>query len=122
MDFTRLTAVGARLAELPNGYDHNFVIDRTGPGLVLAARLEHEPTGRMMVTLTTQPGLQLYTGNFLDGTIHGLGGTYHKHAGSVHWKPSTFPIPSTIPIFPPPFWRPGQTYRHTTIYRKFRTS
>ncbi len=107
------------LIGLPNGYDYNFVLDRTGPGLVLAARLEHEPTGRIMETLTTQPGVQLYTGNFLDGSIIGIGGAYHKHAG-LCLETQHFPDSVHHPHFPTTILRPGQTYRQTTIY-KFRT-
>ena len=74
-DFTKPTAIGARINQddeqlkLGHGYDHNWVIDRKGAGLALAARVEEPSTGRVMEVLTTEPGVQFYTGNFLDGTL-----------------------------------------------------
>lgn len=118
-DFTRLTRVGKRWGEIAEegaGYDHNYVIDRAEPGLVPAARLVEPVSGRTMEVLTTQPGLQLYTGNFLDGTLTGKGGwTYHRHAG-LSLETQHFPDAIHHPGFPDTVLRPGETLRETTVY------
>src|SRR6185436_3171723 len=84
LDFTKPTVVGSRFDKLtgdPRGYDHNFVINGGGKSTpVLAARLRDPKTGRTMEILTTEPGIQLYTGNFLDGKLKGNGGTYPQHS------------------------------------------
>jgi len=118
LDFTKPALVEARIVQA-GGYDHNFVIDRAAEGLVPAARLVHEPSGRVMETLTTTPGVQLYTGNFLDGTV-GNGGAYPKHSG-LCLETQHFPDSVNHPNFPSTILRPGQTYRQTTVY-KFLTA
>jgi aldose 1-epimerase len=119
LDFTRPHRVGARIHDVPGGYDHNFVINRAGAtanALVLAARLHHQPTGRTMETLTTEPGIQLYTSNFFDGSTTGIGGAYLKHA-ALCLETQHFPDAVHHPSFPSTILRPGQTYRSTTIYK-----
>jgi aldose 1-epimerase len=119
LDFTTPHAIGARIHDVPGGYDHNFVINRTGAAsdaLVLAARLQHSPTGRIMETLTTEPGIQLYTSNFFDGSTTGIGGTYLKHA-ALCLETQHFPDAVHHPNFASTILRPGQTYRSTTVYK-----
>jgi aldose 1-epimerase len=71
MDFTAPTAIGARIAQVQGGYDHNYVLKGGGGSMALAARVYEPTTGRVMEISTTQPGIQFYSGNFLDGTITG---------------------------------------------------
>jgi aldose 1-epimerase len=123
MDFRRPSSIGARLAAhdeqlaLAGGYDHNWALNRRRPGLVLAARLLGPQSGRVMEVLTTEPGLQLYSGNFLDGSIVGKGGlAYGRHAG-LCLETQHFPDSPHHPHFPTTLLRPGETYRSTTVYR-----
>ncbi len=119
-DFTRPTAIGVRLDQLgrnPNGYDDNFVLDRSAPGLLLAARV-HEPRSRRTMEMrTTTPGVQLYTANYFDGSLTGKRGiAYAPHAGFT-LEAQHFPDSVNHPDFPSIILRPGQTYRQTTSYR-----
>ncbi len=116
LDFTAPTPIGARIAETGLGYDHNFVIDANGAGLSLAARVSEPQSGRTMEVLTSQPGVQLYTGNHLDGTLRGVGGIYRRH-GAFCLETQHFPDSVHHPQFPNAILRPGTVYRHTTIYR-----
>jgi aldose 1-epimerase len=120
LDFTRPTPIGARFDQLtsdPRGYDHNFAIDGGGGGLALAARVYEPGTGRAMDVATTQPGVQLYTGNFLDGTLTGKRGiVYRRHAGFC-LETQHFPDSVNQPAFPSTILRPGETYRQTTVHR-----
>jgi aldose 1-epimerase len=123
MDFTRPTAIGARIGSgdeqlaLAGGYDHNLVLNRRGSGPSLAARLSSPGSGRVMEVLTTEPGLQLYSGNFLDGTVSGKGGRVYGHRSAVCLEAQHFPDSPNQPGFPSTVLRPGETYRATTIYR-----
>ena len=123
-DFTRPALIGARWDALTGsrgGYDHNFVIDRDGPGLVQAGRLFDPESGRVMDVRTTQPGVQLYTGNFLDGTLTGKGGrTYGRHTG-LCLETQHYPDAVHHPGFPGTILRPEETLRETTVYA-FRVS
>lgn len=120
LDFRAPRRIGSRLAELAApeaGYDTNFVVERQGPGLVPAARLANPRSGRVMEVLTTQPGVQLYTANFFDGALKGKrGAAYAKHAG-VCLETQHFADAIHHPHFPSVVLRPGETYRHTTIYK-----
>jgi len=103
---------------LAGGYDHNFVLDRERPGaLVPAARLREPRTGRTLDVLTTEPGLQLYSGNFLDGTDRGKEGARYPYRGGVCLEAQHFPDAPNHANFPSTILRPGETYRQTTIYR-----
>jgi aldose 1-epimerase len=121
-DFTTPTAIGARIAKVPIappvGYDHNFVLrksDAAGPRL--AARVLEPKTGRIMEVLTTEPGIQFYSGNFLDGSLKNRGGIpYTKHAAFC-LETQHFPDSVNHPSFPSTILEPGQTYRTTTVYR-----
>ena len=115
-DFTRPTPIGRRMGEIPPGYDCNFVL-RQGPDpLHLAARLREIQTARILEVYTTQPGVQLYTGNFLDGGIRGIGGAYPQHSG-VCLETQHFPNAVHHPHFPTIMLAPGEEYRHAFEYR-----
>jgi aldose 1-epimerase len=122
-DFTTPTAIGARIAKVPIappvGYDHNYVINtQTGGGgqPALAARVVEPKSGRTMEVRTTEPGVQFYSGNFLDGTLRNRKGVpYQKHAAFC-LETQHFPDSINHPNFPSTILRPGQTYRTTTVY------
>lgn len=122
LDFTTPQIIGARIDQLkpqPGGYDHNYVLNNTAKSPALAARL-HEPiSGRIMEVFTTQPGIQLYTANFLDGKLAGIGGTYHQHAG-LCLETQHFPDSVNHPNFPSAILRPGENFQETTVF-KFST-
>lgn len=126
-DFRKPTAIGARInaedeqLKFGKGYDHNFVLNRKGNGLTLAARVTEAQSGRVLEVLTTQPGIQLYTGNFLDGSIHGKGGKVYGHRSAFCLETQHFPDSPNKPSFPPTELKPGQTYHQTTVY-KFSTT
>ena len=120
LDFTKPTAIGKRIGELkgePGGYDLNYVLnggERKEPHL--AAKVHDPKSGRIMEVLTTEPGLQFYTGNFLDGKVKGKGGVYKKHYGFC-MEAQHFPDSVNHPEFPSMILKPGQTYAQTTIYK-----
>jgi aldose 1-epimerase len=122
-DFTKPTAVGARIEQndeqlkLGKGYDHNFVLNRGGAGLSLAARVEEPSTGRVMEVLTTEPAVQFYTGNFLDGTLKGKGGHVYPFRAALCLETQHYPDSPNKPTFPTTELKPGQTYKTTTVYR-----
>jgi aldose 1-epimerase len=120
LDFTKPVAIGARIDQLkgkPNGYDHNFVLRSGGKRRALAARVREPKSGRVMEMFTTEPGVQFYTGNFLDGSVKGNGGVaYKKHQGFC-LEAQHFPDSVNHPNFPSTILEPGQTYKQTTIYK-----
>jgi len=122
MDFTKPTAIGARIDQrdeqliFGRGYDHNFVLNRKGAGLELAARVEEPESGRVMEVFTTEPGVQFYTGNFLDGTITGKGGVYRQRYGFC-LETQHFPDSPNKPGFPSTVLRPGAVYQSRTVYK-----
>jgi aldose 1-epimerase len=120
MDFTTSKPIGSRFSQLqsrPVGYDHNYVINDGGKSLALAARVYEPHTGRVLEVQTTQPGVQLYTGNFLDGSLTGKRGVvYRQHTGFC-LETQHFPDSVNHPQFPSVILRPGQTYRQTTTFR-----
>jgi aldose 1-epimerase len=117
MDFTKPMTIGARIAQVKGGYDHNYVLDSGGSKTpVLAARVREKKTGRVMEVYTTQPGVQFYTGNFLDGTISGIGGAYRQHYGFC-LETQHFPDSVHHSNFPSVILNPGETYRQTTTYK-----
>jgi aldose 1-epimerase len=121
LDFTTPHTIGERIGELkgdPGGYDHNFVLRSGGSQKPeLAARVYEPKSGRVLEVLTTEPGLQFYTGNFLDGKITGKGGIeYKKHAGFC-MEAQHFPDAVNHPEFPSVILKPGQSYTQTTVYR-----
>jgi aldose 1-epimerase len=119
-DFTSPTPIGARIDKVPIappvGYDHNFVL-RAQPGLKLAARVTEPTTGRTMEVRTEEPGVQFYSGNFLDGTLKNRKGVpYTKHAAFC-LETQHFPDSVNHPNFPSAILVPGKTYKTTTVYR-----
>lgn len=121
-DFRAAHPVGARIddpdvqLQRAGGYDHNFVLDRSGPGLTHAARVEEPESGRAMDVYTTQPGLQFYSGNFLDGTIRGKEGFVYTHRSGLCLETQHFPNSPNEPRFPATILRPGETFRSSTVY------
>lgn len=120
LDFTTPTPIGARIDQLkgdPGGYDHNFVLRGGGKSLALAARVHEPKTGRVMEMYTTEPGVQFYTGNFLDGKLTGkYGVVYKKHMGFC-LEAQHFPGSVNHPNFPSVILKPGSTYTQTTVYK-----
>lgn len=115
-DFNQPKKISDQIDQLINGYDHNYVLNKTDKALSLAAIVNHHPTARIMKTYTTQPGIQFYTGNFLDGTITGKSGkTYKKHYGFC-LETQHFPDSPNQRQFPSTLLYPGQIYNQTTIY------
>jgi len=124
-DFRKSKKISASIGELkgdpkkgdPGGYDINYVINGGGKKLALAARVVGPKSGRVMEMLTTEPGVQFYTGNFLDGTVKGKGGAvYGKHTGFC-LEAQHFPDSPNQKGFPSTILRPGETYRQRTVYR-----
>jgi aldose 1-epimerase len=121
-DFRTPTAIGARIKDndeqlkFGNGYDHNWVINKK-EGLGLAARVYEPRTGRVMEVFSTSPGLQFYSGNFLDGTIKGKGGQVYQFRGAIAMEPQHFPDSPNHPNFPTTELKPGEIYQNTIIYK-----
>ena len=121
-DFQKATTIGAHISadnvQLKNGggYDHNWVLDRAGTGLQPAARLLDPKSGRTLDVATTEPGLQFYSGNFLDGTITGKGGHVYKHRSGLCLETQHYPDSPNHPMFPSTILQPGQTYSSTTVF------
>jgi galactose mutarotase-like enzyme len=122
-DFLRPTAIGAHIEQqdqqlrFGRGYDHNWVLDRRGrAGLVPAAHLEDPESGRTLDISTTEPGIQFYSGNFLDGTITGKDGRVYQHRFGLCLETQHFPDSPNHANFPSTILRPGQTYRSRTVY------
>ena len=126
-DFTHSTVIGARINQddpqlkLGHGYDHNWVLTPSEKGSPSLAAEAYDPkSGRVLQVLTTEPGLQLYTGNFLDGTIHGKGGKVYNRRYAFCLETQHFPDSPNHPTFPSTELKPGQKYSSTTIF-KFST-
>jgi aldose 1-epimerase len=120
MDFTRPTPIGEHLLAVggtPVGYDHNYVIDATPGAMTWAARVYEPTTGRVLEVLTTEPGVQFYTGNFLDGTLTGKGGVVYKQHMAFCLETQHFPDSVNQPSFPTYVLRAGATYSSQTIFR-----
>jgi aldose 1-epimerase len=117
LDFRSPCPIGDRIAMVEGGYDHNYVLESNDASLSLAARVTEPVSKRVMEVWTTQPGVQLYTGNFLDGTLKGKGGkVYAKHYGFC-LETQHFPDSPNRPDFPSVILRPGETYKQLTIYK-----
>ena len=121
-DFTTATAIGARIGQndpqlkIGNGYDHNWVLNKGSGGLTKAAEVYEAKSGRVMEVWTTEPGVQFYTGNFLNGTLKGKGKTYGFRSG-LCLETQHYPDSPNKANFPSTTLRPGQTYQTTTVYR-----
>ena len=123
-DFRKSTAIGGRINEndqqlqYGKGYDHNWVLNGMGAGqLVTAAHVHEATTGRTMEVLTDQPGVQFYTGNFLDGTIHGKGGKVYERRGALCLETQHYPDSPNHPAFPTTTLKAGEKFHSTTIYK-----
>jgi aldose 1-epimerase len=120
LDFTKPVPVGARFAKLggkPLGYDHTFILRSGGRELAIAARVTDPKTGRVVELYTTEPALQFYTGNFLDGNTTGKGGVAYKQHSGFCLEAQRYPDSPNQPHFPNCILRPGETYRQTTVHR-----
>lgn len=124
LDFRRAVPIGARLRSSheqllrARGYDHNFVLNKPADGaLSLAARVHEAKYGRVLEVLTTEPGVQFYTGNFLDGTLVGSAGTTYRQTDGFALETQHFPDSPNRPNFPSTELRPGQVFKSRTIFR-----
>jgi aldose 1-epimerase len=121
-DFTRATAIGSRIDEADQqlvrgrGYDHNFVLNKKGHELSLAASVYEPSSGRALEMWTTEPGVQLYTGNFLDG-VRGKSGKIYDRRGGFCLEAQHFPDSPNHPDFPSTVLKPGEHYSQTTVYK-----
>ena len=122
-DFRRATAIGARIGQdeeqlkFGNGYDHNFVVNGRAGALRLAARASEPTTGRVMEVWTTQPGVQLYTGNYLEGAADGKGGKPYRNRYGFCLETQHFPDSPNRPEFPSTVLRKGARFSSTTVYK-----
>jgi aldose 1-epimerase len=122
-DFRRPTAIGARIGQddeqlkFGRGYDHNWVVDKPPGQLGLMARVFDPSTGRVMEVLSTEPGLQFYSGNFLNGSNKGKGGWVYQFRDGFTMEPQHFPDSPNQPSFPSTVLKPGEVFHSTIIYR-----
>ncbi|HEU5072166.1 MAG TPA: aldose epimerase family protein [Verrucomicrobiae bacterium] len=122
-DFRRPTAIGARInaddeqLKFGQGYDHNWVINKPAGKMGLMARVYEPTTGRVMEVFSTEPGLQFYSGNFLDGSITGKDRRVYQFRNGFCMEPQHFPDSPNHPRFPSVVLRPGQVYQNTILYR-----
>lgn len=123
LDFRKPTPIGARInsqdeqIQLAGGYDHNWVFEKPAGHLGSVARVTDKISGRSMEVFTTQPGMQFYSGNFLDGTITGKGGKQYHQRHAFCMEPQHFPDAPNHPHFPSIELKPGQVYKNTIIYK-----
>jgi len=122
-DFRKPTAIGARINQndeqlkFGNGYDHNWVLNHQMGNLDVIARVTEPTSGRFLEVLSTEPGLQFYTGNFLNGKITGKGGWVYQFRNAFCMEPQHFPDSPNHPEFPSVVLKPGQTYKNTIVFR-----
>ena len=120
LDFRTPTAIGSRILQIPSslgGYDHNFVLNNDCGKLAMAARVYDSSTGRVMEILSTEPGVQFYSSNFLDGSIKGKKGIFYRKHHGFCLETQHFPDSVNHTNFPSTILRPGKTYAQTTIHR-----
>jgi aldose 1-epimerase len=119
-DFTTPTPIGAHIGEIkgdPGGYDLNYVLRTKGKVAEVAARVYEPKSGRVLEMFTTEPGVQFYTGNFLDGKLKGSGGMVYKKQTGFCLEAQHYPDSVNQPKFPSTILKPGQTYTQTTVYK-----
>jgi aldose 1-epimerase len=122
-DFRHATAIGARINQddeqlkFGNGYDHNYVFSKPVGRAGLVGRVYEPTTGRVLEVISTEPGMQFYTGNFLDGTLTGKGGWVYQFRNAFCMEPQHYPDSPNHPEFPTTELKPGQVYKHTIIYK-----
>lgn len=126
-DFRKPTAIGAQIGVKDNqlkfagGYDHNFIANKLAPGtLTKIARVEEPKSGRILELFSTEPAVQFYAGNFLDGTLKGKGGKAYAHRGGFCLEPQHYPDAPNHRNFPSTVLKPGRIYKNTILY-KFST-
>ena len=120
LDFTRPALIGSRIESLkpkPGGYDHSYVLNSGGGKLARVARVRHLKNGRVMEVLTTEPGVQLYTANHLNGSLVGVGGVAYVRHGGLCLETQHYPDSVNHDAFPSTILRPGKTFRSRTVYR-----
>lgn len=123
MDFTVMASIKPGLSSgyeqivLGNGYDHNYVLNVSGKGIEKAAELYDDKSGRLMEVYTTKPGLQFYSGNFIEDGLKGKGGARYVKRSGLCLETQYFPNAMKHKHFPSPVLRAGQEYRHTTVYK-----
>ena len=117
LDFTKSTPIGQRIKEVEGGYDHNYVLNGKTGEMKLCARVRDPQSGRVMEIRTTEPGVQLYTANGLNGSITGVSGKPYPKYGAFCLETQHYPDSINHPEFPSVVLRPGQTYKTTTIHK-----
>jgi aldose 1-epimerase len=117
MDFTSAKAIGKELASVKGGYDHNWVLNKKGTDLEKVATAYDAASGRLMEVSTTEPGLQFYTGNFLDSTLHGKNNWVYAQHAAFCMETQHFPDGPNQPSFPNTILKPGETYKSLTRYK-----
>jgi aldose 1-epimerase len=125
-DFTKATTIGARISDdneqlhFAQGYDHNWVLDRQGYAadqLSVAARAWDPASGRTLTVLTTEPGVQFYSGNFLNGTLVGISGHTYRQTAGYTFETQHYPDSPNEPTFPSTVLNPGQVFNSATVYQ-----
>jgi len=123
MDFTTPHTIGERInadfdqLQLGGGYDHNWVLRSNNGSLALGATVYEPESGRFMEMFTTEPGVQLYVGNFLDGTLVGKNNVRYQRRSGLCLETQHFPDTPNQPTFPTTLLRPGQVYKTQTVYK-----
>jgi aldose 1-epimerase len=117
MDFNNSISIGERINLVKGGYDHNYVLTKSPGKLAMAAQLFDPRTGRQVEIFTTQPGMQLYSGNFLDGSIVGKGSKSYKSHWGLCLETQHFPDSPNQPSFPNTILKPGEKFSEKTVYR-----
>jgi aldose 1-epimerase len=122
LDFTRFHEIGDRIRDnhpqlaIGRGYDHNWVLDQKRRGLTQAAVLRDPSSGRQLEISTTEPGIQFYSGNFLDGSLYGTGDRAYRQGDGLALETQHFPDSPNQPNFPSTVLRPGETFKSSSIY------
>jgi aldose 1-epimerase len=116
MDFTTAMTIGSRIKQVKGGYDHNYCLNSSDGSLSLAVEVYEPVSGRLMQIFTTQPGIQFYTGNFLNGSNQGKGAVYYKHSGFC-LETQHFPDSPNRANYPPVVLEPGQKYKQLTVHK-----
>ncbi|NIA29984.1 MAG: galactose-1-epimerase [Actinobacteria bacterium] len=117
MDFTTPQTIGSRIAEVKGGYDHNYIINKKADEMGLVARVFEPTSGRVMEIYSTEPGVQFYSGNFLDGSITGKSGKVYRKYYGFCLEPQHFPDSPNKPQFPSVILNPGEKFESESIYK-----
>lgn len=116
-DFSNAQVIGSRISQVDGGYDHNFVLDKEASEETVAAELLDEQSGRKLTVLTTEPGIQFYSGNFLDGTLENENGISLEQYSGLCLEPQHFPNSPNEPEFPSTILQPDESYKSSIVYR-----